>query len=1062
LFIVAISIAAAGSDARGQSEEGNSAEPDKSAVDPSETPDTPAEPAFPSYALTRLSATGRAADGHVELNVELRAHLTGESAVAIPLRMEECVLLDEPRFTGGGEQLMSVDAESGGLIWWVRGASENCQLQFRCRVKLADVDGETVLKLTAPTATNSELSIIAPGELAMGVVLRADAEEPVMEDGATRFTLRGLNGGVTFSWKPKGRTIVRGSADLGASLLLKCQFDDLRRLISTTAAIKVRSLNETATFTGFSLRLPAGAVLESTSPPDAQVQTIGAGAAARDVVTFHHAPAASFTAEVRYHQMADGGDESTMLSGLEVSGARQWGHIVLKSPADWRLAVAPLDRRYVQRASVQDAGATLAAEGYGAAFELFSAQASLAVRFYRPEARIAAEGEYAFTVGKDDVVFDARIRYQSAAADASARIDLRDWRGWHVIDAFVEGDPPQPLDVQANQIEATLHKDGATVVRLHALRPLAAGTDSLSLSLPGLEPAAQRARVWVQPRDNLSLQPQEGASPGWLRLPGIGPPPAELLPGAWIRPAFSYSVEANTLRPLLTNIQVHPREVEISHRVEISLTPPASVIRQTLDLAIRHEPLSELAFRAPAEAWERRGFQVSVGGVELQPVWDGPAQSGTTRPGRVVLPAPLGPGSAEVVFRWEIPQAPIEPGQEQLEELSFVTSGAGEDRGCRISIQRPAWLLATVTDETWQKEEVAAASGGGPAGERFIAPKGATGVRLRLERETGEAQGAVQIEKAWIQTWLFGDQRRDRVLFRFASSGGRLGLQLPRGAQWDQVRFNGLSVTLESSSQGQYFLRIPDAPRPQSCLLDLQYHLQSSSTGRAQDLEFARLVGDSWIQHGWLQVVVPGQRHVLWSPAELTSENSWVWRGLWWARQPRRSTAELNAWMDAAGVEPPPGAHEYQYSFFGNTPHVELPVADRAWLVGLASAAALGLGLLLTYLPAFRDRRLLWIVAGCVAALAVVFPEPALVLAQSAALGIVLVAAALLLRRWLELRPQVSSGRTGGSSIRYELGSTQPGQPLAGQPLAGQPLAVSKLRVSTLTAAAAERHVEKE
>ena len=73
--------------------------------------------------------------------------------------------------------------------------------------------------------------------------------------------------------------------------------------------------------------------------------------------------------------------------------------------------------------------------------------------------------------------------------------------------------------------------------------------------------------------------------------------------------------------------------------------------------------------------------------------------------------------------------------------------------------------------------------------------------------------------------------------------------------------------------------------------------------------------------------------------------------------------------------------------------------ASRSWIVLLASGAAPAAGLVLIYLPGSRRPAALWTAAVALAALGVLYPEPAWLAAQAAGLGLLLALAAALLAR---------------------------------------------------------------
>ena len=122
------------------------------------------------------------------------------------------------------------------------------------------------------------------------------------------------------------------------------------------------------------------------------------------------------------------------------------------------------------------------------------------------------------------------------------------------------------------------------------------------------------------------------------------------------------------------------------------------------------------------------------------------------------------------------------------------------------------------------------------------------------------------------------------------------------------------------------------------------------------------------------------------------------------------------------------------FSAFGNIDQGSLYTAARAWIVLVASGAALVAGLLLIYIPLIRHPATLLAAALALLAVGVLYPEPAWLVAQAAGLGLALVLVAALLARGLP-RPREGFGHTelGSSVLESVLGATSSLQRPAGR-----------------------------
>jgi hypothetical protein len=132
--------------------------------------------------------------------------------------------------------------------------------------------------------------------------------------------------------------------------------------------------------------------------------------------------------------------------------------------------------------------------------------------------------------------------------------------------------------------------------------------------------------------------------------------------------------------------------------------------------------------------------------------------------------------------------------------------------------------------------------------------------------------------------------------------------------------------------------------------------------------------------------------------------------------------AQLETWSGATGSSAAmQNTNRYLLSSLGPAERLELRTAKRTWIVLCASGAALAIGLLLIYVPALRRSGVLFSGGLVLLAASVIYPEPTLLVAQAATLGLALTLLAGLLKRLLS-----RSGRRGvviSGSSSYVAGS---------------------------------------
>ncbi|MEE9603569.1 MAG: hypothetical protein V3V75_09705, partial [Thermoguttaceae bacterium] len=357
-------------------------------------------------------------------------------------------------------------------------------------------------------------------------------------------------------------------------------------------------------------------------------------------------------------------------------------------------------------------------------------------------------------------------------------------------------------------------------------------------------------------------------------------------------------------------------------------------------------------------------------------------------------------------------------------------------------------LLVSVTPEidvkhsgeTWSRVQSGAALSEQRRELRLHSRERIDRVKLAVKLEDGGSSGATVVERAWVQTWLATDVRQDRAVFCFTSDHDKLDLSVPTGADIDSmsVMLDGKRITPKPApperlgqerSEGEH-LTIPlsGSNGYRQHLLELRYRFSSKRRHYGQvSLELPQLGKGVWIRRMYWQLVLPPNEHVVVPPAGFTGEFTWGWTGVFWGRQPLLEQAELETWSGAAQRTPVPKAtNSYLFSSIGDSPRCEFSTAGRSWIVLVASGVALVGGLLLIYVPISRHPASLFAVAVLLACAGIICPEPTLLIAQAAILGLGLALLAGLLERGVARRRTTTLPDTGSSILERESSQTQP------------------------------------
>jgi len=289
-----------------------------------------------------------------------------------------------------------------------------------------------------------------------------------------------------------------------------------------------------------------------------------------------------------------------------------------------------------------------------------------------------------------------------------------------------------------------------------------------------------------------------------------------------------------------------------------------------------------------------------------------------------------------------------------------------------------------------------------------------------------DATTAIVVSRAWLQSRLTSTSRQGRAVFQLNTNRKSLGVLLPAGALADQaiVLVNGTIVDGRTTENNQLTIPLVGDGRQRRFVVELRYHFSEPRPPRgALSLEFPRLIPDAWIEQMYWQLILPDNEHLIANPAGFTREFAWKWNNYFWRRHALLDQTQLESWAGTTPhALPPKRANGYLFSTLGRIERAEVRTAGRTWIVLWASGAALVVGLLLIYVPVSRHPATLLIAGIALLTVGLIAPEPTLMLAQAASLGLVLALLAGLLERGV-VRRRWKTTRKEPSSSRVELGS---------------------------------------
>jgi hypothetical protein len=273
-------------------------------------------------------------------------------------------------------------------------------------------------------------------------------------------------------------------------------------------------------------------------------------------------------------------------------------------------------------------------------------------------------------------------------------------------------------------------------------------------------------------------------------------------------------------------------------------------------------------------------------------------------------------------------------------------------------------------------------------------------------------------------------QREDRAVFRVTSSEKELEVIVPGGAGVPPtLLLDGKPIALRADGS-HVFIDLPGDGNPRPHVIEMDYGFANGRPPRGDmAVEFPRFSHDPWVHRFYWQLVLPRNENIISPPGEFTCEFTWGWSGYFWGRRPLLEQPQLETWIGARHLTPVSDASSrYLFSGLGRIHGGELRTAGRAWIVLVASAVVLIVGLVWIYVPVTRHPAALLLLAVLLLSLGALYPETTLLAAQAASLGLLLALVAAVLRRSIERRPPPAYRES--SQVIMERGSTQPFQPL--------------------------------
>jgi hypothetical protein len=271
--------------------------------------------------------------------------------------------------------------------------------------------------------------------------------------------------------------------------------------------------------------------------------------------------------------------------------------------------------------------------------------------------------------------------------------------------------------------------------------------------------------------------------------------------------------------------------------------------------------------------------------------------------------------------------------------------------------------------------------------------------RFQLRTSDPANSNRLTIVKMWLQTLLLDNVRQERAVWRVVtgSSALRIGLPPRANVETDQVAIDGRQAA--SKREGDVLV-VPLVPSADERVVEVWYSIPRQSSGLAAslaDLTPPLVEGAGQARQCYWQVCLPGREHLLVEPAGFTPELAWVWRGSYWERLGTLDQTALEKWIQASSQRTLPDEwNVYLFSTFRSPTSMTLVVLPRSVILWTLGGAVLVLGLMFLNVRAVRRPSIVLVLAVALAAAGLSWPTSALVLAQGAAVALLVIALAAL------------------------------------------------------------------
>ncbi len=999
----------------------------------------------PQYVLSELKSSVEANDQVADLEISLMVKSLATAKdqwVPVPLKMANLIFsaTDPIIYEGDGDYYLNFDPAREGYVLWIRGGGEKRhQIKLRGKVLLQAVGNERQFRLRFPRATQSNGSFIVPKvDQTIRVLSGATLQQTRQIEGKTEASLEGIAGDLRLAWRP---TIVRNAPRMQALDVIGSQRIRMDGgLIRTEADLKIQSF--AGPFDRFRVKLPLGSRLLNDNAVGYTFQvndgdTLGDGSQWVDV-KLEQRTRGPVEIQLVTQQIRDLSrtEDSTSLAGFDVEGSiRQSGRIDVFVVGDWHVRwqddlSSGFDIRRVDAPS--DAPVP---PDWVASFEYYRQPYSLNAQIEPPKTEVIVDPEFYFDVNKERAFLEARFKYQVRGARIF-HVDI-DMRAWNILPGGVG--PAERIETEGIKVsdEGLLTipfkraAGGDFELILRAERRLAPGDDLLTLPLPRAKAGRIDTTVAVvSPADNVELIPRDRAQ---LQ---------ERLPSA-VKAKFDerrqeplfylYDRGQDVPAEISADLKIRQRQITSSIDSRIKMTPDEVFVKQEIEFNIEYQRIDSIAVLVPRELLGEKDLVMRDGKPLSLLVVDEDAPADIVKV-RVPLENAIGKVVLQVLHQHALDA--LEPGALASVSVPLVVPADDTLEQNQLTLLASDGIEMDPLGEQWERID--------ETGAAMVVPVDASSVRYRCDKPFNEVDilvglsedllsSQVVVRRGFLQSWLTPQSRYDRITLLVENNGSFLDMEFP-----EDIMRSAISVWLDRQRADIRWLsgrqlRIALGSSA-THVLEIEWQTPVSTFAangvrwENRDLPMPRLSSNVQIQRPlYWQVVLPQMHHLLSGPREAIPYNEWKWQRAGWRRIPLVGDRELSQWAGADALqsnfpgdtdEGNIGINRYLFRLTEWPSQLSVFTVPRTLLVLVPAGLVLAAGVACIYFPRLRRVEIIFLLALCLLAIGLLYPEPAAMVVQMGLLGVVLAVLAMFLRRILLVRvpKRYVLERTSGSS----------------------------------------------